>query len=52
MVLSLDSYKDLVALLATDLLAEISPPDPQLGRAMRAVGEEMALGIAHGGTLV
>jgi hypothetical protein len=52
LVRSLQSYKDLVALLTTDLLAEINPPDPQLGRAMRAVGEEMALGIAHGITLV
>jgi hypothetical protein len=52
LVRSVHSYKDLVALLATDLLAEISPPDPQLSRAMRAVGEKMALGIAHGITLV
>jgi hypothetical protein len=51
LVRSLHSYKDLVALLATDLLAEISPTDPQLGRAKRAVGQEMALGIAHGITL-
>jgi hypothetical protein len=48
---SLRSHEDLVAVLATDLLAEISPPDPQPGRALRAVGEEMALGIAHGITL-
>ena len=52
LVRSLQSHKDLVASLATDLLAEISPPDPQPGRAMRAVREEMALAIAHGIALV
>jgi hypothetical protein len=31
LVRSFHSDKDLVALLATNLLAEISPPDPQLG---------------------
>jgi hypothetical protein len=49
---SLQSHEDLVALLASDLQAEISAPNPQRGRAMRAVGEEMALDIAHGITLV
>jgi hypothetical protein len=38
-------------LLAADLLAQINPPDPQSGRAMWAVGEEMCLGIVHGITL-
>jgi hypothetical protein len=52
LVRPLQSDKDLVALLATDLLAKINPPDPQFGRTMQAVGEEMALGIAHGITLV
>jgi hypothetical protein len=52
LVRSVHGYKDLVAVVAADLLAEISPPDPQLGRAMRAVGEKMALSIGHGITLV
>ncbi len=44
-------HEDLVAMLAADLLAEISPPDPQPGRTMRAMGDEMGLGVDHGITL-
>ncbi len=44
-------HEDLIALLALDLLADISPPDLQVGRAVGAVGEEMGLSIDHGITL-
>jgi hypothetical protein len=49
--LVLCGHEDLVAFLAADLLADIDSPDPQLGRAMRAMGEEVGLGVDHGITL-
>jgi hypothetical protein len=38
----------LIALLATDRLAEVNPPDLQLSRTVGTDGDEMRLGIAHG----
>jgi hypothetical protein len=44
-------HEDLLALLAADLLADISAPDSQPGRAVGAMGDEMGLGVDHGFTL-
>jgi hypothetical protein len=38
----------LIALFATDRLADVLPPDLQLSRAVGANGDEMRLGVAHG----
>src|SRR5262249_14704373 len=38
----------LIALLATDRLADVNPPDFQLSRTVGANGDEMRLDVAHG----